>query len=97
MQHLDEDDQANVVQENQIWSSVCRFIEECASKGAGFSIEAPASSVMWAVRWVQPLIALAGSFFVQYDNCMQDGHRKIRRKWLTNVPELARLEAECDG
>ena len=67
------------------------------SKRSIFSIENPDSSIFWLTKWARRAEAIPGAKPVRFHQCMHGGSRKAARRWLTNLPELARLEAPCDG
>ena len=94
--NLKGDAQKKVEQANKIYRRMALFFEECGKMNVAWSCENPARSYMWLTKWFVKLEKMTGVQSVYYDGCMHGGSRKKRSKWLTNVPELKKLERDCD-
>lgn len=84
---------------NSLYSMTCKLVEILQSRGIGWSIENPASSLMWmttpfqqlAMRLRKQLIGLV------FDTCMYGSSRLKHTALWTNVPHLKALAVRCDN
>ena len=80
---------------NNINLKLAKFLRWLCSRGIGFSIEKPTSSLLGGIQDYIGLLDI--SFFVDFDASTHGSERFNHTSFLTDVEELYRLEAKCDG
>ena len=71
--------------------------KRCLEAGVGFSLENPATSMMWVFPPMQEFLEKAGVIVVTLDYCQFGEEWRTSTKIMTNVPELIDLGRRCSG
>ena len=84
---------------NRLYDLTKKFIKQLHSRGVAWSVENPASSLMWVTTPFTELMAELQSniFGVLFHTCMFGAQRKKQTALWTNVKELKQLNRTCSG
>ena len=88
-------EQARVDAANGIYQGMCRFLERCTVLQIPWSVENPASSLLWQIPVWSKLSRHAR--FVEFAACAWGSKRPTKKAFLTTLPGLSMLEAQCPG
>ena len=88
-----------VHQANVLYAKTWQYIKLLHKNGVGWSVENPATSLMW---WTDPFVQLAAElkqafFGLSFHTCMFEAKRKKNTALWTNIAELLQLARKCDG
>ena len=84
---------------NRLYETTCNLIAMLDAQGIGWSVENPASSLMWVTTPFQELARrVARRFYgLTFDTCMFGAPRMKHTALWTNVSNLQALSVKCDG
>ena len=88
-----------VNQANVLYAKTWQYIKRLRKRRVGWSVENPATSLMW---WTDPFVQLARELkhdFVglSFHTCMFEARRKKNTALWTNIADLLQLARQCDG
>lgn len=95
--HLDSQDLERIQLANALYNGLTKFLTECTLQGIPWSVENPTSSYLWLIPCFADLIANTPSRFYNYDTCAWGSSRKLRRSFLSTLPDMCGIEAQCPG
>ena len=83
---------------NALYVWTCNMVLLLHSKGVGWSIENPSSSLMWMTTPFQKLVQAMGEELTAFafHTCMYNAPRKKRTAIWTSVREMLALQRDCD-
>ena len=95
---LNPRDRHRVFLANRLYKLTCKFVTELQLRGIAWSVENPASSLMWATdafvklmhRFRQPIVGIC------FHTCMFGAPRKKQTALWANFSELTVLQRQCD-
>ena len=93
--NLTSDEQARVNAANAIYEQIAAFLELCTSHNIPWSIENPARSYLWDTAWMSRLQKIAKFYF--FTACAWGSTRPTKKAFLSSLPDMRRLEAQCPG
>ena len=92
---LTADEQARVTAANSIYSQMSEFLLFCTEHNIPWSVENPARSYLWETEWMVRLQTVAKFFY--FTACAWGSSRPTKKAFLSTLPAMFRLEAECPG
>ena len=90
-------DRDKVTAANCIYDFVLENFIERHANNKYFSLENPMTSLFWLLPEAVRLRGMDNVFDVCFSQCLHGGLRPVRRRWLTNIPQLIGLIGECPG
>ena len=92
---LTADEQARVDAANSIYRQMSEFLLFCSRHNIPWSVENPARSYLWETEWMLRLQEVAQFFY--FTACAWGSNRPTKKAFLSTLPDMFRLEAECPG
>ena len=98
LKNLSPKDRERVQLANRLYKLTWKYIKLLDSKGIGWSVENPASSLMWVTTpFTELMQVLKGRFHgVLFHTCMFGAPRKKQTALWTNIEELKQLCRQCN-
>ena len=93
--NLTSDEQARVSAANSIYEQLSAFLELCTNRSIPWSIENPARSYLWDTAWMHRLQKFSKFYF--FTACAWGSTRPTKKAFLSSLPDMSRLEAQCPG
>eukprot|EP00435_Cladocopium_sp_Y103_P062683 s616_g24.t1 len=92
---LTGDEQARVHAANVIYQNLAAFLTLCSHKNIPWAVENPARSYLWVTEWMLELQQFATLYY--FTACAWGSTRPTKKAFLSTMPEMAQLEADCPG
>ena len=92
---LSTEEQARVDAANSIYQHLSAFLMLCTHMNIPWAVENPARSYLWDTEWMQTLQQFAK--FYRFTACAWGSTRPTKKAFLSTLPGMKRLEAECPG
>ena len=86
-----------VVEANLLAARTAQLARAQRRAGGWFSVEGPATSLLWSYPPFQSLLRLTGVKQLKCDQCCFAGEHRNSTKWLTNAAFLQVLARDCPG
>ena len=90
-------EQLRVTLSNKIYAFVLVCILLMHNSGKLWTLENPLTSYLWLYPGYAALLATAGVYSVEFQQCNHGGTRPVWRRWATNIPGLSVLAGKCNN